>query len=151
MQKRSKCAITENPQICDRDKNENLREAGRIIQSMLEFDHPEFLRELYLEQRLDWFCRMVEVRAVYLIDEILLKNSNTEVIIARDMAFEELLQDPEDLICPPYVQQSAEKLIVFPSWIMNFYGEKEMMITDVFPLVDGISEVLSVIDDCSVW
>ena len=143
---------TGSPHICDRDRFENLREVGKLIQGMLEEDHSAFLNELYWDEKLHWFCQVIEVRAAYLVDDIIARHKGMLVTVARDIALHQLLENPKEQVKPPYIKLlEKDHVILFPWWMMNRYSQQHIIMEDMCPCGNGIKEVLGVLDAYGGW
>lgn len=138
------------PEIDDWDRDESLREVGKIVKPILERDHPEYLNKLYWEQVLNWFCQVIEVRAAYLVDDILKEKKmlHTE---ARKIAIERLLVNPQKHIKPPYVKVFDDNTIHLPNWTFNRRSLVGVLTADVNCWGSGISNVLDWIDSFGGW
>ncbi|WP_340112936.1 hypothetical protein [Maribellus mangrovi] len=133
---------TGEPDTCERDQDENLNKTGKIIARILKEDHLDFYLKLLWDQKLHWYCNMLEVRAAYLIDEI--KTAEIKIIEARDIAIRELLKgDPERHIKPPYIKTSEGGIMIqYPRWTYNRKSMANFIIEDDFLYGNGINDVL---------
>jgi hypothetical protein len=135
--------------ICECDKDEKLREVGRTVKAVLKRDHPEFLNKLYWDEKLNWFCEVIEIRAAYLVDEI--KKEGMLVTEAREVAINKLMGNPQSHMKPPYIKKGEEGVIWFPDWFMNRRSMANLLIEDQCAYGDGISQVLSQLDEFGGW
>ncbi|KJF45391.1 hypothetical protein [Draconibacterium sediminis] len=139
------------PEPGGRDLYGTLNETGQIIAGILKADHLDFYYKLLWDEHLHWYCDMLEVRAAYLLDDIL--TGDMKVTEAREIAIKQLLTgDPERHIGEPYIQISDyNRAISFPWWFMNRKSEQNWLIEDEMPYGDGIRDVLCRLYEYGGW
>lgn len=137
------------PTISEWDKEENLGNVGRMVKTIIEIDNPEFLNKLYWDEKLRWFCELIEVRSAYLVDDIQ-KKQKVSVSCARDIAIKKLLKDPESQTKPPYVEYS-KGMMLFPLWYINHKTEQGILIEAEYLYGNGVSQLLARFNDLNIW
>ncbi|MDX8340554.1 hypothetical protein SLH46_15245 [Draconibacterium sp. IB214405] len=128
------------PEPGGRDRYGTLNETGQIIAGILKTDHLDFYYKLLWDQHLHWYCDMMEVRAAYLLDDIL--TGDMKVTEAREIAIKQLLKgDPQRHILPPYIKKYNVGGIEFPNWFMHRKSEQNWLIENQSAFDDGIIQV----------
>ena len=121
-----------------------------MVKAILEKDHLDFLNKLYWDEKLYWFCEVIEVSATYLVDEIL--TGGKLVTEARDIAIKQLLEKPQESLKPPYIKiDDYNDSILFPWWFMSRNSEQGWLIEDRWAYGNGIREILSRLDSFGGW
>ena len=140
---------TGTPPISEWDKEENLSKMGKRVKTILEKEHVEFLNKLYWDEKLRWFCDIIEARAAYLIDEIQ-KKQKISFCHAKDIAVRQLLKDPVNTTKPPYIKYSNGR-ILYPLWYVNNMTAQDILIKAEYLYGDGVSQLLARLNDSCLW